>query len=155
MADEIRAMEIRVDDGSRRVPIRNTNGDEIGVFIFRPTDLGIIDRFNAMADEFDRITEPLEKVNVKPDGTADATDEEQVKALHEAEERLFKAIDRLFDGNASEAFFGKMNPFSPVNGKFYCEIMLEAVREFINGEFDAEAKRIDARIGKYTRKYKK
>ena len=37
-------MSITVDDGSVRVPIKNLYGDEIGVFYFRPTDLGIIDR---------------------------------------------------------------------------------------------------------------
>lgn len=156
MADttETKALGIRVDDGSRRVPITNANGDEIGVFIFRPTDLGIIDRFNEMADEFDKITEPLEKVSVKPDGTADDTDDAQVQALHEAETRLFAAIDKLFDGNAAEAFFGKMHPFSPIGGKFYVEIVLEEVRNFINGQFEAEAKRIDARVGKYLKAYK-
>ena len=156
MADvvEMNAMEIRVDDGSRRVPIKNIYGEEIGVFRFRPTDLGIIDRFNEMAGEFDKITEPLEKVDIKRDGTTDEANPEQVQALHESEQRLFDAVDKLFDGNAAEAFFGKMHPFSPVDGKFYCEIMLEAVRDYINNEFNAEAKRIDARIGKYTKGYK-
>ena len=36
---------IVVDDGSVRESIRNKHGDEIGVFYFRPTDVGMIDRY--------------------------------------------------------------------------------------------------------------
>ena len=39
-------MQLVVDDGSRRVPIMNTRGEEIGAFTFRPTDIGIIQRYN-------------------------------------------------------------------------------------------------------------
>ena len=44
--------EIVIDDGSRRVPINNKFGEEIGVFYFRPTDIGMIDRYNKMAEKF-------------------------------------------------------------------------------------------------------
>ena len=62
---------IIVDDGSVKESIRNKHGDEIGVFYFRPTDIGIIDRYNKIAADFDNITAPLENVNINPDGTAD------------------------------------------------------------------------------------
>ena len=60
---------IVVDDGSVRESIRNRHGDEIGVFYFRPTDIGIIDRYNKVAADFDKITAPLENVNINADGT--------------------------------------------------------------------------------------
>ncbi len=52
---------IVVDDGSRRVPIQNAQGEEIGVFTFHPTDIGIIGRYNRMVERFDEITKPLEQ----------------------------------------------------------------------------------------------
>lgn len=145
---------IKVDDGSQRVPIRNTHGEEIGVFYFRPTDIGIIDRYNRMIDKFDKITEPLENISISADGTPDelATSEE-VKALHEAEGRLYDVLNEMFGGNMAEAFFGKMHPFSPVNGNFYCENAIEAVGAFIAEQFDAETKKMDKRVGKYTKGY--
>ena len=54
--------EIIIDDGSVKVPIRNKHGEQIVEFSFRPTDIGIVDRFNSVAAEFDKIVEPLEGV---------------------------------------------------------------------------------------------
>lgn len=148
-------LEIQVDDGIRMVPIKNMQGEEIGVFFFRPTDLGIIDRYNRMIDKFDKITEPLENVSISSDGTAgEMASEEEIRALHEAEERLYDVLNEMFDGNMAEAFFGKMHPFSPVNGNFYCENAIEAVGAFISAQFETETKKMNKRVNKYTKGYK-
>jgi len=142
--------QIVVDDGSVRVPIRNKQGDELGVFYFRPTDLGIIDRFNSMAGEIDKIIAPLENIDINPDGTADSNDETVLSAMREAEQHLYAACDKMFGGNMSEAFFGKMHPFSPIGGHFYCENALNAVGQYVSKQFDAEIKKVNARVSKYT-----
>lgn len=144
---------IVIDDGSVRVPIQNKQGEEIGVFYFRPTDVGIIDRFNSMVDDFDTITAPLENVNIKADGTVDMQNEAEAAAMKEAEQNLYTACDKLFGGNMSEAFFGKMHPFSPINGRFYCENALEAVGAYISRQFARETKKVNARVNKYTHGY--
>ena len=146
-------LTITVDDGSVKVPITNTYGDEVGVFYFRPTDIGIIERFRAMEADFDKIVEPLESISINQDGTADENNDRDVEALKQAEERLFEACDRLFGGNFSEAFFGKMHPFSPVKGSFYCEIALNAVGAFLAAQFDTEIRKINTRVAQYTRGY--
>ena len=74
----------------------------------------------------------------------------QIAALEEAKERMYNAVDELFGGNAAEAFFGKVHPFSPVDGNFYCENVLQAVGTFISNQFDAETKKLSARVEKYT-----
>jgi hypothetical protein len=145
---------IVVDDGSVKVPIRNKQGDEIGVFVFRPTDIGIVDRFNAMASEFDKIVEPLESVNIRADGTVDEKNDAEFEALREAEAKLYAACDKLFGGNLSDAFFGTMHPFSPVNGRFYCENVLDAVGKYISRQFDHEVKKVNARVERYTHGYR-
>lgn len=145
--------EIIIDDGSVKVPIRNKQGEEIGVFFFRPTDIGIIDRFNAMADEFDHITAPLESVNINANGTVDEKNDAEFSALKEAEGRLYAACDKLFGGNMSEAFFGKMHPFSPINGHFYCETALSAVGNYISRQFAREVKKVNTRVERYTHGY--
>ena len=150
---ENNVMNIVVDDGSVRVPIMNKLGEEIGVFLFRPTDVGMIDRYNQVVGDFEKITEPLESVNINADGTVDEGDEAEFAALADAEQRLFRACDFLFGGNMSEAFFGKMHPFSPVNGRFYCEQALEGVGSFISTQFAKETKKINARVEKYTHGY--
>jgi hypothetical protein len=146
--------EIVIDDGSVKVPIRNHHGDEIGMFYFRPTDVGIIDRYNQVVGDFDKITEPLQHVSIKADGTAadDATDDESA-ALKEATDRLYRACDYLFGGNMSEAFFGQMNPFSPVDGHFFCENAIDAVGKFISAQFDTEQAKVQRQVAKYTHGY--
>lgn len=152
MADEVKKMSlgIVVDDGYQRVPITNKYGEEIGVFKFNPTDIGIIERYNKLADSFDRITEPLEAVQTGEESEDGAIDTKQAEALAEAKERLYAAVDELFGGNAAEAFFGKTHPFSPVDGSFYCETVLQAVGKFISAQFDVETKKMSARVEKYT-----
>lgn len=153
MADKKREIGIVVDDGSRRVPIKNTQGEEIGVFYFRPTDVGIIERYNAMLDKWDDIVEPLRGVDISATGEADSDDPAQIAALKEAEKRLFEAVDYMFGGNMSEAFFGKMHPFSPVGGRFYAEHAIEAAGEYVNAQIDAEAAQMAKRVEKYTAEY--
>ena len=143
---------IIVDDGYVTVPIYNKIGNEIGVFKFNPSDVGIIDRFNSMAAEFDKIVEPLENVNIAPDGTADG--DVGLDALHEAEQRLYAACDKLFGGNMSEAFFGTVHPFSPINGHFYCENALAAVGAYISRQFGREVQKINSRVEKYIHGYR-
>ena len=133
---------IVVDDGSRRVPILNADGEEIGVFRFHPTDIGIIERYNRMVESFDGITKPLEQF-------AGEDEEKQAEALREAEKRLYEAVNGLFGGDAAGAFFGSMHPFSPVGGTFYCEAVLKAVGEYISAQFDAETAKFSGRAAKY------
>ena len=151
MANEkIMNFAISVDDGSRRVPILNMDGEEIGAFRFHPTDIGIIDRYNRMADQFDAITEPLEGLNLAEDGSADLTAPEVVGALGEAEKRLYEAVNGLFGSDgAAEAFFGTMHPFSPVNGEFYATQVLQRVGEFIGAQFATETKAMSKKAKKY------
>lgn len=145
---------IVVDDGSVRESILNKHGEEIGVFYFRPTDVGMIDRYNKMAADFDKITAPLENVNINPDGSVDEKNEAEAAAMEEAVKRLYDACNYLFDGNFSEAFFGKMHPFSPVNGRFYCENALDAVGKYISRQFDREVTKVNNRVNRYTHGYR-
>lgn len=154
MADNFKNMQgITVDDGSVKESILNKFGDEIGVFYFRPTDIGIIERYNKIANDFDKIVEPLKDIDVNPDGTTDENDELSLAAMKESEKLLYEACDYIFGGNMSDAFFGKMRPFSVVNGRFYAENALEAVGNYISKQFEKETKRINSRVDKYTQGY--
>lgn len=150
--DEKKNFEIVVDDGSIEVPIYNTLKEQIGLFRFRPTDFNIIKRYREIAEKFSEVTEPLVDANIDTNG--EGADEKSVMIIDEAQKKLFELVDYLFDGNAAEAFFGKMNPFSPVGGKFYCEQALGAIGDFISKQFDAEIASVNSRVDKYTHGYK-
>jgi len=143
-------LAITVDDGARRVPILNMDGEEIGSFRFHPTDIGIIERYNRLAEQFDAISEPLEGLSVPEGGEMDLTDPKLVAALTEAESRLNAAVNKLFGSDgAAEAFFGKMHPFSPVNGEFYATQVLQKVGAFIGAQFDTETRAMSKKAKKY------
>ena len=150
MAEKKTAPEfIQIDDGSRRVPIRNTQGEEIGVFVFRPTDIGIIKRYNDMVQTFDQITAPLENL---PDD-ADIFDPQFSGYLDEATQRMYDAVNGLLDApDAAKAFFGSMHPFSPVNGEFYATQVLERLGAYIGSQFDRETAAFSANAKKYAKK---
>lgn len=145
-------IELVVDDGSVLVPVKNTLGEQIGEFRFRPSDFNIVNRYNEISEKFGHVIQPLEDANIKPDGEGE--DSNSIKILNDVEAQLFEMVDYLFDGNAAEAFFGHMHAFSIVGGKFYCETVLNTVGEFISRQFDAEIKRIQQRVSKYTHGYK-
>jgi len=152
MASNVKNMNlsITVDDGARRVPILNMDGEEIGSFRFHPTDIGIIERYNRLAEQFDAISEPLEGLSVPEGGEMDLTDPKLVAALTEAESRLNAAVNKLFGSDgAAEAFFGRMHPFSPVNGEFYATQVLQKVGAFIGAQFDTETRAMSKKAKKY------
>lgn len=154
MANEkVKPVGIVVDDGYRRVPIYNVDGEETGYFRFNPTDFNIINRYNSMVKNFDAIVEPLMGVPDAPEGEDDGNDGLRLEAMEQAKERLYEAVNTLFDADAASAFFGKVHPFSPVDGRFYCEVVLEAVGKYISDQFKQETAKIERRMSKYTKKY--
>lgn len=138
-----------VDDGTITVPIRNKQGQPVGKFVFSPTDIHMLDRYNEIAADFEKIVEPLEHININPDGSTDEGDDAAMAAMGEATQRLYDACDYLFGGNMSEAFFGKVHPFSPVDGRFYCENVLEAVGGFIAKQFNRSTQKLSRRASEY------
>lgn len=145
---------IVVDDGSVRESIKNKFGDEIGVFYFRPTDIDILERYNEVVGDFEKIVAPLETVGINSDGTASSDDEKDIEIIRTAKHALFERVDYIFGGNMSEAFFGKMNPFSIVNGNFYCENAINALGAYISKAFNRETKKVNQRVNRYTHGYR-
>lgn len=145
MADNIQNMIITVDDGFKRIPIQNSYGEEIGVFYFNPADLGIFERYAAMQDEVDAITEPFGELGDTFDVNKFA------EASTESRERLYAAVDKMFgrDGAAKE-LFGRVHPFTPVDGRFYFDRVLEAVGVQINAAFEHESEEFSKHVEKYT-----
>ena len=145
---------IVIDDGTEEVPITNLRGQRVGVFYVRPTDLGIVHRYEEFVKDFDTVLEPVQRANINSDGSAKDNDDRTINALREAEKRLSDKLNTLFDGNFSEAFFGKMNPFSIVGGRFYCEVAIEAVGAYIQKRFDHEMNLAQSRVERYTHGYR-
>lgn len=142
-------LSITVDDGLKRIPIQNKLGEEIGVFAFRPTDVDIVARFNYMVEHWDEVTKALDGVEETPDGIVDLNDPKVMAAMEAAKAKLFELCDYTLGGAASKAFFGSMNPFSPIDGNLYCYNVLTAVGAFISRYFKRETLQLNRRVTKY------
>ncbi|MBQ1792130.1 MAG: hypothetical protein II008_18285 [Oscillospiraceae bacterium] len=137
-------MQLVVDDGSRRYEIKNTLGEVVGEFTLTPTDLGIYERYAKMQEEIEAIVKPMEGMG------EDADLSKFTVATEETKERLFAAINRMFGGDVAGKLFGKLHPFTPVNGRFYFDRVLEVVGAQINAVFESEAVKFGEHVEKYT-----
>ena len=152
MKEEVFDGGIAVDSGKINVIIRNELGEQTGVFRFNPTDVMMVKRYNEVVDKFESVMAPLVD-NSDPEA-------DPMKIMDEAGDKMIELMDYVLDGNSREAFFNHCHPFSPVNGKFYCEHVFEAVGNFISKKFDAEIKSMNSRVqqrahGYRTGKHKK
>lgn len=141
-----------LDDGLEAITIKNRFGDELGVFYFRPTDSGIVDRYNKAITMIDAAVEPLQKDITG--STDDETLENFTAAMDAAKAKLCAAFDYLFDAPVGEVFFSKVSPFTLCNGRFYCENVMEAIGNFIEARMNREVSKLRDRTAKYTHGYR-
>ena len=125
---------ITLDSGKSDVPIMNERGEQTGVFRFNPTDLDMVSRYNRVAEEFNKVLEPL------ANGGDDDTD--PLALMNEAGNRIIELMDYVLGGNSKEAFFAECSPLSLRNGRFYCEDVFDAVGAFISKKFDTEVSKM-------------
>lgn len=144
---------IVIDDGSVRVPIHNLEGKEVGSFSFRPSDINIVGRFEKAMKDIDKIVTPLEHFGITANGTSKEDDTGAYEAVMEATQKMKETVNYIFGDEVADAFFGEMNPFSPVRGRFYCEVVLESLGKFIGKTFDKEFSKANNRVSKYTNQY--
>ena len=91
------AKKIVIDDGTREIPIYNQFDEEICRIRIRPTDISIMDRFDALKNDLGDTLAPLESIGINADGTAAETDGWQTLKAVEAEDTAGSAemISRL------------------------------------------------------------
>ena len=143
---------ITIDDGSIDIPIQNQFGEKIGVFRFNPADINIVNRYNEVADQFGEVVKPLIDANISPEGEGE--DDESVRLLNEAGDKMTDLMDYVLNGNSREAFFSKTHIFTPVGGMFYCEKVYDAIGTFISQRFASEVKRVNTRMNQHIHGYR-
>ena len=136
-----------IDDGTREIPIKNKFGKLICNIYIRPADISILERYNKLTDDFDEIVKPLQSVSLNPDGTAKFEDE--WAAIKAAEDELKKRINEVFDMEEADEIFKTRNPFSSVNGKFFCLNVLEVIENIITESIEDAFEETEKRTEKY------
>lgn len=132
--------DIIIDDGSKVYNIKNKQGKMLGRFEFRPSDTNIVKRYEEVVEFFNNFSVP------------ENTDE----AMQVAEKKMTEKMSYLIGGNAEDAFFSIMGPFSALaSGELFVENVLGAIAKVIEKEMDVRTKRVQRRMNKYVAKYHK
>lgn len=132
--------DIIIDDGSKVYNIKNKRGEILGKFTFRPSDTNIVNRYEEVVEFFNSFKMP----------------EDTEQAIKVAEKEMTEKMSYLIGGDAGEAFFSIMGPFSALaSGELFVENVLGAVANVIERELSVRTKRVQRRMNKYVAKYHK
>lgn len=132
--------DIVIDDGSKVYNIKNKQGKMLGQFEFRPSDTNIVKRYEEVVDFFNNFTVP----------------EDTDQAIQTAEKEMTEKMSYLIGGDAGEAFFTIMGPFSALaSGELFVENVLSAIAKVIEKELSVRTKKVQRRMNKYVAKYHK
>ncbi len=116
---------------------------------FNPTDASFLER---LAELFSSLVALLEEVSA----LQDSTPEEEVFPLAKSlDARMRDLLDGFFGTPVCEALFGSMNLFASAGGLPVWANLLLALTEEIESAMQGELTAREARIAKYTAKYKK
>lgn len=132
--------DIIIDDGSKVYNIKNKQGKLLGRFEFRPSDTNIVKRYEEVVDFFNNFTVP----------------EDTEQTIQTAEKEMTDKMSYLIGGDAGEAFFTIMGPFSALaSGELFIENVLSAIAKVIEKELSVRTKKVQSRMNKYVAKYHK
>lgn len=131
------AKQIVIDSGEL-YEIVNKQGEKIGEFVFYPTDVGLVERY-------EKVIDTLKKLQL-----------DDVSKLSVASSTVKEQLDYLFNADVSNTLFSKLNPFSPMaNGEMYMETVVNTLGKIIEKEMNVNTEKLKKRIDKYTSKYTK
>lgn len=132
---------LKIDDGTIRVPITDTDDREIGFFTFRPTDPSVSARLVAAGELAKEIKGPKEAQESLPEGIAQWSESTTAK--------VYALFDELLGEGAAKNVFKEINPLVVVGGNFVFETILEAITGLIEEALQEQAELREERLGKY------
>ena len=117
---------------------------------FNPTDVGFIEKLFESFASLDRIQEEIRK------SKEEISDEKKVYRLAKnLDTRMREIINALFGQDVCTPLFGEMNLFASAGGLPVWANLMLAIAEEVETCMQGELKQREARIAKYTAKYKK
>ena len=116
---------------------------------FNPTDASFLERLSELFSRLDALQEEVSTLQ-------DSTPEEEVFPLAKSlDARMRDLLDSFFGTPVCEALFGSMNLFASAGGLPVWANLLLALTEEVEAAMQGELSAREARIAKYTEKYKK
>ena len=116
---------------------------------FNPTDASFLERLSELFSRLDALQEEVSALQ-------ETTPEEEVFPLAKSlDGRMRDLLDGLFGQQVCEPLFGTMNLFASAGGLPVWANLLLALTEEVEAAMQGELSAREARIAKYTAKYKK
>lgn len=121
-----------IDDGTKEYIFKNMQGKEFAKFSFNPTDVGMLERYDKVADTF----KSFEFDESKPVS-------EQVTELNS---KLKEQFNYLVGKDISSELFSNYTPCTIfANGDFFAEVAFNHIGQFIESEMNI---RLDKKLAK-------
>ena len=140
------AKQIKTDVTVEEYEFVDANGKHLFTISFHPTDVGIVKRYEKVADHLNN----LSAKDLGLDG------EDETAAIEAAEKALEEQMNQMFNSDIATPIFAVMSPFTPLaSGKLYVEEIMEKIGVLIESEMNVRLEKVQSRMQKYTAKYQK
>ena len=114
---------------------------------FNPTDVSFLEKLSESFATLDRIQEEVKREEI--------SDEKDVYNLAKnLDTKMREIIDALFGQDVCTPLFGEMNLFASAGGLPVWANLMLAIADEVQASMDSELKQREARIRKYTEKYR-
>lgn len=138
---------INFDEGYKTYEI---NGDPERVIRIDTSDYGLMERFRQAEKNLNTIARKYKSLIFAPNGSPEDKTEAAITAMTEFDREIKQEIDRIFNSSVSEVVFGNASSLSTRNGVPLYERFMNAVIPIIKTDLEAEEKKSEKRIRKYS-----
>lgn len=122
------------------------NNDENKKIRFNPSDFGMLGRIERATNEIEKIGKKYEDIDVK--------DENAAALIDECDKEIRKQINFIFNNDICSTLFGTSNCVSLCGGQPVYMNFMDAVLPVLQKDIEAEKKKSDEKIKKYTNQVK-
>lgn len=142
---ENKSATILIDDGVKEYEFKNKFGDVFARFRFNPADTGIVRRYDAIVEYFEKLEYP-----------SDLSEDEVVEEIKRLEDGIKEQFNVLCGYPVADGLFMTYQPLTCFAcGDTFAEIALENICKFVEEELDTRLAKKKAKIKKATAKYHK
>lgn len=138
---------INFDEGYKTYEI---NGDPERVIRIDTSDYGLMERFRQAEKNLNTIAQKYQNLIFAPNDSPEDKTEAAISTMTEFDREIKQEIDRIFNSSVSEVVFGNASSLSTRNGVPLYERFMNAVIPIIKADLEAEEKKSEKRIRKYT-----
>lgn len=139
----------------------SVGGDTSKIIEFDPSDIGVANRLAKSMSKFKELENQWAALNESADKISENSNEINIddtedfsKKFDKLEKSIKEIIDYVFDGDVADKLMGNSSAFSPVNGLFKYEHIINAMIKCYEKNIQDETPKFNARkVNTYTHKY--